>query len=102
MLVSSAKFLSENRELAREFSQANRELTDWILKNPDEAQKIVRAELLAETHTDISTDLIARAWKRIVFTSEVPRSSLQAFVVNSQKSGFMKTAPDLSRLFEAP
>ena len=102
VLVSSVKFLAENRELAKKFWQANRELTDWILKNPDEAQKIVKAELLAETRTDISADLIARAWKRIVFISEIPRSSLQAFVVNSQKSGFMKTAPDLSRLFETP
>jgi NitT/TauT family transport system substrate-binding protein len=102
VLVSSVTFLAENRELVREFGQANRELTNWILKNPDEAQKIVRAELFVETRTDISADLIGRAWKRIVFTSEVPRSSLQAFVVNSQKSGFMKTAPDLSRLFEAP
>jgi NitT/TauT family transport system substrate-binding protein len=102
VLVSSVKFLTENRELAKKFWQANRELTDWILKNPDEAQKIVKAELLAETRTDISADLIARAWKRIVFISEIPRSSLQAFVVNSQKSGFMKTAPDLSRLFETP
>jgi len=102
VLVSSVKFLTENRELAKKFWEANRELTDWILKNPDEAQKIVKAELLAETRSDISADLIARAWKRIVFTSEIPRSSLQAFVVNSQKSGFMKTAPDLSRLFATP
>jgi NitT/TauT family transport system substrate-binding protein len=102
VLVSSVKFLTENRELAKQFWQANRELTDWILKNPDEAQRMVKAELLAETRTDVSADLIARAWKRIVFTSEIPRASLQAFVINSQKAGFMKATPDLSRLFETP
>jgi ABC-type nitrate/sulfonate/bicarbonate transport system substrate-binding protein len=31
-----------------------------------------------------------------------PRASVQAFVVNSLKAGFMKTAPDISRLFETP
>jgi NitT/TauT family transport system substrate-binding protein len=31
-----------------------------------------------------------------------PRASVQAFVANSQKAGFMKTAPDISRLFETP
>ncbi|MBV8417132.1 MAG: ABC transporter substrate-binding protein, partial [Verrucomicrobia bacterium] len=102
VLVSSAKFLNENRELARKFWQAHRELTDWILKNPEEAQSIAKAELLAETRTDMPAELIARAWKRITFTSEIPRASVQTFVVNSQKAGFMRTVPDLSRLFETP
>jgi NitT/TauT family transport system substrate-binding protein len=102
VLVSSVKFLNENRELARKFWQAHRELTDWILKNPEEAQRIVKAELLAETRTDMPAELIARAWRRITFTSEIPRASVQAFVVNSQKAGFMRTVPDLSRLFETP
>jgi NitT/TauT family transport system substrate-binding protein len=102
VLVSSARFLNENHELAKKFWQAHRELTDWILQHPDEAQMIVKAELLAETRSDLSAELIARAWKRIIFTSEIPRASVQAFVTNSQKAGFMRTAPDLSRLFETP
>jgi NitT/TauT family transport system substrate-binding protein len=102
VLVSSVKFLNENSELARKFWQAHRELTDWILQNPAEAQRIVRAELLVETRAEMSSELIARAWKRITFTSEIPRASVQTFVSNSQKAGFMRTAPDLSRLFETP
>ena len=102
LLVSSVKFLNEKRELANKFWQAHRELTDWILKNPEEAQKIVKSELLAETRSDISAELIAHAWKRIIFTSEIPRASVQAFVANSQKAGFVKTVPDISRLFETP
>src|SRR6201981_4079178 len=102
VLVSSVKFLNEKRELANKFWHAHRELTDWILKNPEEAQKIVKTELLAETRSDMSVELIAHAWKRIIFTSEIPRASVQAFVANSQKAGFMKTAPDISRLFEMP
>ena len=102
VLVSSVKFLDEKRELANKFWQAHRELTNWILKNPEQAQKIVKAELLAETRNDMSVELIAHAWKRIIFTSEIPRASVEAFVANAQKAGFMKTAPDLSRLFETP
>ena len=82
--------------------QANRDLTDWILKNPTEAQKIVQAELRAETRSDMSAELIARAWKRIIFTSEIPRASVQTFVANSQKAGFIRIAPEISRLFEMP
>jgi NitT/TauT family transport system substrate-binding protein len=102
VLISSAKFLTENRGLAGKFCQAHRELTDWILHNPEEAQRMARAELLAETRTDISAELVARAWKRIILTSEIPRASVQAFAINSQKSGFLRGAVDLSRLFETP
>ena len=102
VLVSSVKFLSEDRELAKRFWQAHRELTDWVLQHPAEAQKIVQAELLAETRTEMSTELIARAWKRIIFTSETPRASVETFVTNSQKAGFIRSVPDLSRLFETP
>ncbi len=95
VLVSSVKFLNEDRELAKKFWQAHRELTDWILQNQAEAQRIVQAELVAETRAEMSGELIARAWKRMKFKSEIPRASIQAFVSNSQKAGFMRTAPDL-------
>ena len=99
ILVSSVKFLSERREWAKKFAQAHAELTEWMKANPDEAQRLVRAELLEETKGEIAPDLIAQAWKRIEFTATVPRASVESFVQNSLKSGFMKSAPDLSKLF---
>ena len=102
VLVSSVKYLAEHRDLARKFAQAHAELTEWMAKNPDEAQKLVRAELLAETKSDMAPELIAQSWKRIAFTAEVPRASVESFMQNSVKSGFIKTAPDLSKLFEKP
>jgi NitT/TauT family transport system substrate-binding protein len=102
VLVSSVKFLAEHRDLAGKFAQAHAELTEWMMKNPEEAQKLVRAELLAETKSDVAADLIAQSWKRIAFTAEVPRASVESFMQNSMKSGFIKSAPDLSKLFEKP
>lgn len=102
ILVSSVKFLNDQRELAKKFAQAHAELTDWIAKNPDEAQRLIKAELLAETKSDMAPEVIAAAWKRIVFTAETPRTSVEKFMQNSVKSGFIKAAPDLSKLFETP
>jgi len=102
VLVSSAKFLRDQRELAKKFAEAHAALTDWMAKNPDEAQKLIRAELLAETRSDMAPDLIAQSWKRIAFTAEIPRASIESFMQNSLKTGFIKTAPDLSKLFEKP
>ena len=102
VLVSSGKFLAEHRDLAKKFAQAHLELTEWISKNPEEAQKLVRAELREETKSDMAPDLIVQSWRRILFTAEVPRASVENFLQNSMKSGFIKSAPDLSKLFEKP
>ena len=102
VLVSSAQFLSSQRELAKRFAEAHAALTDWMIKNPGEAQKLIKAELLEETRSDMQAELIAQSWKRIVFTAEVPRPSIESFMQNSLKTGFIKTAPDLTKLFEKP
>ena len=102
VLVSSAKFLQNQRELAKKFAEAHAALTDWMAKNPDEAQKLIKAELLEETRNDMPADLIAQSWERITFTAEPPRASIESFLQNSLKTGFIKTAPDLTKLFENP
>lgn len=102
VLVASAKFMREHRDLASKFGEAHRALSDWIAKNPEEARALVKAELLAETRKDMAADLIAQSWKRIVFTAEVPRASIESFVQNSMKVGFIRNEPDLSRLFNSP
>ena len=102
ILISAVKFVTEQRELVKRFVQAHTELTDWINRNPEEAQKLVRAELLEETRSDMPADLISQSWKRIVFTAEIPQSSVENFMQNSKKSGFIKNSPDLSKLFEKP
>jgi NitT/TauT family transport system substrate-binding protein len=96
------KFLEGHRDLAKKFAQAHAELTEWMAANKEEAQRLVRAELLEETKSDMAPDLIAQSWQRISFTAEVPRPSVESFVQNSLKSGLIKKAPDLSNLFETP
>jgi hypothetical protein len=35
-----------------------------------------------------------------VFTSETPRAAVEKFMQNSVRAGFIKTAPNLSNLFQ--
>jgi NitT/TauT family transport system substrate-binding protein len=102
VLVASVKFLASRRDLAARIAAAHAELTEWIRSNPEEAQKLVRAELGAEMRADIPPDLIARAWKRINITAEVSRDAFDRFVASAQKVGFLRTIPDLGRLVEKP
>lgn len=102
VLVSSVKFLSTKPDLAKQFAQAHRELTAWILQNPAEAQKLVKEELGEEVKKEVSADLIAHAWTRIFLTNDVSRPALDQFVANAKAAGFLRGAPDLGRLVVTP
>ncbi len=102
VLASGRKALDRRRDLVRRFVAAHAELTDWIRSHPREAQAIVRDELVAETHTQVSLDLVVHAWGRIVLTTDVNRAALEDFAAKARQAGFLRTAPDLSRLMETP
>jgi NitT/TauT family transport system substrate-binding protein len=102
VLVSRAKFLVDQRELVRKFVAAHKELTEWIKSNAAEAQRMARDELEAETRSAVSVDLVARALERIVLQTDISKATLETFVAKAQSVGFLRGAPDLSRLVEAP
>lgn len=102
VLVSSADMLAKNRDLAKRFVAAHRELTDWIKQNPDEAQRLAREELQASFKLDMSPELVARAWSRMAITSDTTLGAFEAFVASAQAVGFLRGTPNLSRLIEAP
>ena len=99
-LVSSTKFLNGQRELAKKIVAANAELTDWMQKNPDEAQKLLIDELAAETRTTFAPDAVAQAWKRIKFTTAVPAELITKAVQDGKDAGFLKGSTDTSKLME--
>jgi NitT/TauT family transport system substrate-binding protein len=102
ILTSSAAFLSKDRDLARRFVAAHRELTDWIRQNPEEAQRLARDELQAAFRVEMAPELVARAWARMTVTSDTSLQAFQAFVTSAQQVGFLRGTPDLDRLIEAP
>jgi NitT/TauT family transport system substrate-binding protein len=102
ILTSSVAFLEKNRDLARRFVAAHRELTDWIRQNPEEAQRLAREELQAAFRVEMAPELVARAWARMTVTSDTSLQAFQAFVTSAQQVGFLRGTPDLNRLIEAP
>jgi NitT/TauT family transport system substrate-binding protein len=102
VLAARREFLDTRRDLVRKFVAAHEELTDWISKHPEEAQRLVRDELAAETRANVSQELVARAWKRIVQTHEVSRDAMAKLVASAQAVGFLRDVPDLARFIEKP
>lgn len=100
VLVARADMLATQRDLVRKVVAAHRELTEWIKANPAEAQKLARDELEAETRAKFAPELVISAWKRIVLTSDASLDALKAMISDAQAVGFLRNAPDLSRLVE--
>src|SRR5216110_2477095 len=101
-LVSTAKFLRNQRDLAKKVVAANAELTKWIQQNQAEAQKLLIEELKAETRADFAPDAVAQAWNRIQFTSDVSRDLIAKSVQDGKDAGFLKGSTDTSKLVETP
>jgi sulfonate transport system substrate-binding protein len=102
VLVARADLLATQQGLVRKLVDAHRELTNWILQNPAEAERMARQELDEEMHTKFSPELIAKAWRRIVVTGDVTIESLKKFVLSAQSVGFLRGAPDISQLVANP
>jgi NitT/TauT family transport system substrate-binding protein len=101
-LVSSVKFLQEHRDLAKKIISANKELTDWMQGHKDEAQKLLIEELKEETRATFSPEDVDLAWKRIKFTTDVPKELITKAVQDGKDAGFYKGSTDTSKLVEMP
>src|SRR6266567_8591023 len=101
-LACSVKFLNAHRDLAKKIVAANKELTDWIQAHPDEAQKMLIAELKEETKADFAPEAVAQAWKRIKFTTDVSPDLIAKAVQDGKDAGFLKGSTDTSKLLESP
>jgi NitT/TauT family transport system substrate-binding protein len=101
-LISSVKFLRDQRDLAKKIADSNVELTTWMQQNQAEAQKLLINELKAETRADFAPDAVAQAWKRIQFTSDVSRDLIAKAVQDGKDAGFLKGSTDTSKLIETP
>src|SRR6266496_4540698 len=88
-LACSVKFLNAHRDLAKKIVTANEELTAWIQAHPDEAQKLLIAELKEETKADFALEAVAQAWKRIKFTTDVSPDLIAKAVQDGKDAGFL-------------
>jgi NitT/TauT family transport system substrate-binding protein len=101
-LVSSVKFLSSHRDLAKKIASANAELTDWMQNNTAEAQELLIQELKEETRSEFPPEAVAQAWHRIKFTTAVPQNLITKAIQDGKDAGFLKGNSDTSKLMDMP
>jgi NitT/TauT family transport system substrate-binding protein len=100
ILTVRQDLLENRRELAQKFTAAHRELTQWMLDNPEEARKRVRDELTAITRKEIPLSLIEQAWTRLHPSNEISVEPFEKFLDQARLVGFLRAKVDLSKLVE--
>jgi NitT/TauT family transport system substrate-binding protein len=102
ILVSSTKLLRDQPDLVKKFTQAHRELTDWINAHPAEAQALVQRGLSEEVKREIKLELVVASWQRLVFRSDLSLSSIENLVADARQLGFIRGEVSLNRFIQIP
>lgn len=90
VLVVRKKFMEENPELAKSFLSEHERVTEYITAHTDEASKVVNEEINSATGKSLSEDILAGAFGKIVFTTDVNESAIREFADISLSQGFIE------------
>jgi NitT/TauT family transport system substrate-binding protein len=97
LLAARVGWLDQQKELAKKLVSAHKELTKWITGNPEEAKRLIKAEL-NDLKLPAKDEVLNRAFSRVIVTDVISRDSLDKMVKSAQKAGFYSDIPALDDL----
>ena len=100
VLVTRRAYLAKNRPEVEAIVKAHRKVVTWIVANPKEAQEVVNAELKRLTTKPLAQEILAEAWNRMSFTTDLHAESLMKQVEMAVSAGYLPKAPEQSALFK--
>ena len=95
VLVGRVGWLKHHPQEAATIIRAHRELTQWIIDHPEEAQARVVEELTLLTQAPMEPELVRSAWKRLKLTTDIDLPGLKQFVQDAQEAGLLDRVPPL-------
>ncbi len=98
VLTARVGWLRNHPNEAAAILQAHRDLTQWIIDHPQEAQQHVVDELSELTQAPFDPELVRSAWKRLKLTVDIDLPGLQQFVTDAQECGLLDRVPALDDL----
>ncbi len=100
VVVARTAFLKQNPEIVRKFLKLHVETTDWIHSHPDEAKKVIKKAIEAETQKELPQNILDKAYGRIQLTADPMKASVIEQGEAAFKAGYLKKKPDLTGLFD--
>lgn len=95
VLAGRVGWLKLHPQEAATIIRAHRELTQWIIEHPEEAQARVVDELTQLTQAPMDPELVRSAWKRLKLTDAIDQPGLEQFVKDAQSTGLLDRVPPL-------
>ena len=95
VLAGRVGWLKLHPQQAATIIRAHRELTQWIIEHPEEAQARVVEELTHLTQAPMDPELVRSAWKRLKLTDAIDQPGLEQFVKDAQSTGLLDRVPPL-------
>lgn len=102
VLVGRVGWLRRHPKEAAVIMQAHKDLTQWIIDHPQEAQQHVVAELTELTQAPFDPELVRSAWLRLTLTTDIDMPGLQQFVTDAQDCGLLDRVPALDGMIYKP
>lgn len=102
LLVARSEFLEEHPALMRRVLEAHVETTLWMNEHPEEAEKIVRAQLREIMGQELPEGVIHESFSRMEFTYTPMKFSLFKFAERAYDLGMLgRDRPDLAGIYYA-
>jgi NitT/TauT family transport system substrate-binding protein len=100
-LIVSTQFLRHHPDLVRKWLRAHVELTDWINKNPGEAQKILNEQIHKDTGKALPAKVLQAAFNRMQVTYDPISASLLQSAQWAYETGLLgRQRPNLTGLYD--
>lgn len=89
VVVVRKEFLAEHPDMADAFLKEHESTTDYILQNVEEASVVVNEEINAATGKSLDEDILAGAFGKISFSTDVNEQAIKDFADISLEQGFI-------------
>lgn len=100
VLITGIKVLEKDRRTLEAFTYAHEELTRWIQRNPEEAQRRVASQLSRMERRPFPLKLVENAWNRLTFDTHVCLNGFEYALQNAKRAGFVDKNVNLDTLLE--
>ncbi len=99
-IIVSTEYLEAHRNTVRAWINAHMLVTQWMRENPDEAKRVVNAEIGKLTGKPLSDEVLNAAWSRMRPTWNPLEASLVECANAAYDAGFLRAKPDLTGIYD--
>jgi len=101
VLVARTAFIQAHPEIVEDLANANRQVIDWMGKNPAEAHKLVNKELYELAGKHKAKQVPDETWGFIAFSSNLDMDQLAAAAQAASECGYLKNPPkNISAIYD--